>query len=111
MLNSELKNNIRNNLDLKELGRQSKYFGKSSELQDCGLKIYEGYKLTINFLGRNLYLQVDPCSRVVQMQTVLEMIEGWKKKGWPPGRIEDELVGKVVQARFGKMRNYAVEGI
>lgn len=75
-------------------------------LSDVGLQILRGYKMTVTSLKNNrLCLQVDPCSRILQSDNLLEVIRSMGKSAMR------KLKNATVVARYGNYKSYKVEKI
>lgn len=85
-LNSEIKNSCRN-AGMCEIGKIGKFFQKNQldlrkkesqeayELRQSGLNVLSGYRFTLVSLNKQLNLQIDACSRVLQSRNLLEFME------------------------------------
>lgn len=60
-----------------------------------------GYKFTLCRINSQLLLQIDVCSRVVRMETLLDTISKMSKD-----KIEMELKDAIVVTRYGRRRTY-----
>lgn len=66
VINTQIKNTLRNELQMNDLGN-SKYFDKEEDnLKDFGLSVKRGFRFTIAPIAKNIFIQVDVCSRVLQ---------------------------------------------
>lgn len=109
VLNINLKQALKN-AKLFELGKSSKFFeqgqmGEHPDLQEIGLDVIRGFKLTLVQLNRGICLQVDTSSRVLQSKNLLEIFGGMNQNA-----IRD-MEGSTVITKYGRYKTYKIEEI
>lgn len=108
-----------NRLNFTEIGRSRKYFDTSSKksLDSAGVMVFSGFATSFNVLETGLYLRVDPSCKIVREESVLDVINqvykrhGDKSKGEKRLVIQEELVGKMVMANYGRSKYYVIEEV
>ena len=76
VLNINAKQRLRNN-DMVELYPGSYYNKKEINMNkaDGRLTVWRGYDITVSIFNKKMYLQIDPCSRVLSDLTFLQTME------------------------------------
>jgi hypothetical protein len=102
MLNNRIKGVLRDK-KMDEVTR-GKYFDKKEvRVEQIGLNILRGFKLTLSALkDKKMNLQIDVCSRVFRAANLLEEINRLPKDA------VESLVGSTVITRYGKIKTYVI---
>jgi hypothetical protein len=71
-----------------------------------GLQVLRGFKFSLISLSQNrLCLQIDPCTRILQSQNLLEIIQSLGKQAF------FKLKGAIVISRYGNFKTYKIDSI
>lgn len=74
------------------------------------LNVWRGFDVTVSVYNKCLYLQVDPCSRVLKDETFLETLEADKGKISLP-EMNMKYVGQPILRKYGSPKIYRIEEI
>lgn len=75
-----------------------------------GLSVWRGFDITVTTYNKKLYLQVDPCSRVLREENFLETLEK-DKKDLSLEEMNNKYKGHPLLRKYGNPKNYRIEEI
>jgi aubergine-like protein len=113
--NSALKKMLQS-LDLKQITKMPKYYDtkQTQRLEHHRLDIWRGYTASFSHHLRDMLLNVDFSSKIIRDLTALQAMEEIRKnftQGSLLAKLNSELSGKIVMARYGNFKCYRVEEI
>ena len=85
-----------------------------TDIESVKVKIYRGYTTNFSLLEAGLFLSIDTATKVIRNETVFDvinriysdnptMIKSEKRR-----LVENEIVGKMVMANYGKNAHYVI---
>ena len=92
---------------------QGSYYNKDSIGKDKAegrLSVWRGFGVTVSVFNKKLYLQVDPCSRVLRDETFLQTLE-FERKSISLEEIAFKYKGHPVLRKYGNPKIYKIEEI
>ena len=116
MLNVGVKSKLRGEGDKRTMVELSRgvFFRRdevgSNEEKGIGLSVWRGYRVTVVPNNGQLYLQVDPISRVLSLDNFLKMLQ-YDRKSISLQEINTKYTGSTVLNKKGNMRVYHIDGI
>lgn len=92
-----------------ELGK-GRFYEKSrlgmDRLEEVGLQVLRGFRFSLIALAKDkLCFQIDPCTRIMQSQNLLEIIQSMGKHN------VDRLKGAIIMSRYGNFKTYKIDSI
>ena len=108
IINIKIKDKLES-LGYLELGK-GRFYEKTkfqeNYLEEVGLQVLRGFKFSLAMLKHNkLCLQIDPCTRILQSQNVLEIIQAMGKQA------RHRLKGAIVVTRYGNFKTFKIDDI
>ncbi len=86
-------------------------------MENIGVKLFNGFATSINYLENGIYLRVDSATRIVQNKTALAEIDSImqtnqsKSKDEKRQLIKEQFCGAVVMAKYGNHKYWRVEDV
>jgi hypothetical protein len=117
-LNNMVRNYFRM-MNFTEIGRSREFFDPNSQrrLNGANVMAYKVFSTNFSLLENGLFLKVDPGTKIIRSESVLDLINSVYKKNSSVGKtekrllVEEELIGKMVMANYGKNRCYIIESV
>jgi nickel-dependent lactate racemase len=103
--------------NLKQIGRQPNFFDMSRpiELPRDGLRIYQGFKASIQNTQMGLTVAVDKIYKCISTQTCYDKILEMKQRHRDPEKwkyaVNMEFANKSIMANWGARQTYIVSGV
>ena len=75
-----------------------------------GLNVMRGFDITVSVFNKKLFLQVDPCSRILRQESFLDTLQ-FERKNISFEEIVLKYKGSPVMRKYGSPKIYKVEDI
>ena len=113
--NSALKKMLQS-LGLKQITKMPKYYDirQTQRVDKHRLDVWRGYTASFSHHLKEMLLNIDFSSKIIRDSTVLQAMEEMRKSYTQDdlgARLNNELVGKIVMARYGNYKCYRIEQI
>jgi hypothetical protein len=106
ILNINAKQCLKND-DMVELSPGS-YFSQDKSCKfkaEGGINVWRGYAITVAYYNKKLFLQVDPCSRIVRTDTFLQILD---KENLSNQEFNAKYKGTNVLRNYGSPKTFKI---
>lgn len=106
IFNSKVKGTLRHYMNFVELGPGKFFNPKADSIDNLGLEVRRGFKLTLCPISNELLMQIDVCSKINRKDNFLRELEKYNAQS-----ANNVFKGATVITKYGKIKTYRIEEI